>query len=318
MRLMHIFSAALFFALIATPGARAAKTGDIVVTIKPLHSLVQGVIGETGEARLLVAGAASVHGFSLKPSQVKALQEARAVFYIDETLEEFLKNALLSLPDSVRKIPLVQADGISLLKRRAGGAWDDHDHASGHSHNHSSPNGAPGAYAGYNPHLWLDPENAIHITETVAATLGEIYPENAAIYAENAARQIARLKILDEEIAARLAAVRGIPFVVLHDAYPYFEARYGLTAVGSLTIEPDAPSSARKLADIREKLRSSGARCLFREPQFSDRLLLTAAEDLPVKIGVLDPLGADIPADEALYFSLMMTLTDGFLACLRS
>ncbi|MAL79312.1 MAG: zinc ABC transporter substrate-binding protein [Sneathiella sp.] len=310
MRLIYFVICLVFIAT----SAQATETKGIVVTIKPLHSLVAGVIGETGEATLLVDGAASVHGFSLKPSQVKSLQTARAVFYIDGRLESFLKNALDSLPPNIRKIALSEAEGLKLLERREGGAWDahDHDNHSTHAHEHAHDDEE------HNLHIWLDPENARRMTIAIAATLGAVYPENQTIYAENAERQLQRLKALDQALADRFAAVRDLPFVVLHDAYPYLETRYRLNAVGSLTLEPDAPTSAKKLGDIRDRLRQSGARCIFREPQFNDRLLLTAAEDLPVKIGILDPLGADLAPGSELYFQLMTTLANNLTDCLQS
>lgn len=310
MRIRFLYSLIAVFFLVTS--AHAEAPGGVVVTVKPLHSLVQGVMGDTAEATLLVTGTASPHGFSLKPSQVGALQAATVVFYIDETMETFLKNALDSLPDTVRKLRLSQADGIVLLERRDSGAWEAEDHHGGHSHHAGEEHGDEA----HNMHLWLDPRNAVKMVRAINETLAGIYPENAALYTANAARLIARLGALDEELAGRLAPVRDRPFVVLHDAYPYFEARYGLTAVGSLTLEPDSPASAKKLKEIRHKLEATGARCLFREPQFSDRLLRTAAEGLDVNIGTLDPLGGELEPGADLYFILMRTLAGNLADCL--
>lgn len=314
--------------------ALAVEKVAVVTTIKPLHSLVQGVMGETGDAKLLITGISSPHGFSLKPSQVRDMQDAGAIFYIDEAFESFLKNALESLPEDVRKVSLSHAEGVKLLEQREGGAWDEHDH--GHSHAHSDDhddhedhkkeghedhkgheNHEGHGTEADNLHLWLDPENAIYITRAVAYELGRLYPENRTVYKENALKQIARLNDLDATLRTRLAPLKGKAYIVLHDAYPYLEARYDLMAVGSLTLEPDTPASAKRLKEIREKIQKTNAVCIFREPQFDDRLLQTAAEGLPVRLGALDPLGAELEPGTELYFTMMNTLADGLADCLQ-
>ncbi|WP_340148536.1 zinc ABC transporter substrate-binding protein [uncultured Sneathiella sp.] len=304
----------LMFALLIAGTASTATARDVVVTIKPLHSLVQGVMGDTGEATLLIEGAQSLHGFSLKPSQVKYLQKARIVFYVNETMESFLKTALDSLPEGVHKVPLAHLPDIELLERREGGAWDEHDHDHGHSHTHEHE-GEHGLEED-NLHIWLDPDIAKSIVRAVAEELAGLYPENRGIYMANADALTARLIELDTELAEKLAPVQGQPYVVLHDAYPYFERRYNLMAVGSLTLDPETPASAKKLRDIREKLKETSARCIFREPQFDDRLVRTAAEGMDIKFGTLDPLGADIDPGAELYFSLLTGLADNVADCL--
>ncbi|MEX0583251.1 MAG: zinc ABC transporter substrate-binding protein [Sneathiella sp.] len=316
----------LMFALLITGTASAASEREVVVTIKPLHSLVQGVMGDTGKATLLIDGGQSLHGFSLKPSQVKYLQEARLVFYVDETMESFLKTALDSLPEEVHKVPFARLPDIELLERREGGAWDEHDHDHGHSHKHEHEHKHGDAHKhgeeeGHgleedNLHIWLDPAIAQMIVLAVAEELAEHYPENRDIYMDNAEMLTARLSELDAELMKKLAPVQGQPYVVLHDAYPYFERRYNLMAVGSLTLDPEAPASAKKLKDIRAKLAETKARCIFREPQFDDRLVRTAAEGMGIKLGTLDPLGADLDPGEELYFSLLTRLADNMADCL--
>jgi zinc transport system substrate-binding protein len=312
---MTRFAAGLILLLILPTCLHANENPKVVVTIKPLHSLVQGVMGDTGDAGLLIRGNASPHGFSLKPSQVGQLQRADIVFYIDEAFENFLKNALDTLPETISKVPLAEAEGVVLLERREGGAWDEdqHGHHHGHSHGHDEHNHAGAAD---NLHLWLDPTNAVYMTRKIADELSRHYPENQDIYQENAERQIGRIHSLDAELRVSLSALAGLPYIVLHDAYPYFERHYNVLAVGSLTLEPNEPASAKRIKDIRNKMRETGALCIFREPQFDDRLLRTAAEGMQVKLGVLDPVGADLEPGEELYLTLMRNLADNLSKCL--
>ncbi len=303
-------------ALLAAGGALAATATDgngVVVSIKPLHALVQGVMGGTGEARLLVADNASPHGFSFKPSHLKALHEADVVFYIDETFEPFLHGVFETLPAHVRKNAVARAANLTVLDRRAGGAWEAHAHA---SHAQEAGEEAEENRNNRDPHVWLDPGNAKKIVTAVTGELGEIHPENRGVYRHNARAVTARLDALEARLERELAGVRDVPFVVFHDAYQYFEHRYGLTGVGSITLNPNLPPSVGRIREIRGKISAAGAVCVFREPQFSDRLIKAVTPAGNVKSGVLDPLGAGLENGADLYFNLLANLAENFVQCL--
>ena len=141
-------SSALF---VLNAPAIANETKGVVVTIKPLHSLVSGVIGDTGKAELLVKGYASPHGFQLKPSQVKSLQEATIVFSIHEKLETFLQRAISNIPGGVTQSTVVESARMKLLPVREGGAWEGHDH--GH---HEEKHGKHAKDKGHDDHKGHD------------------------------------------------------------------------------------------------------------------------------------------------------------------
>ena len=132
---------ALALAALIGAHAHSHETHDheatpIITTIKPLHSLVSAVLGDSGEAQLLVQGKASPHGYQLKPSQVRDLQKAALVFYIAPDLEDFLPSTLASLPADVRAVSLLKNDQLQLWPYRLDGAWavghEGHDHGHGH------------------------------------------------------------------------------------------------------------------------------------------------------------------------------------------
>ena len=132
---------ALALAALIGAHAHSHETHDheatpIITTIKPLHSLVSAVLGDSGEAQLLVQGKASPHGYQLKPSQVRDLQKAALVFYIAPDLEDFLPSTLASLPADVRAVSLIENDQLQLWPYRLDGAWaaghEGHDHGHGH------------------------------------------------------------------------------------------------------------------------------------------------------------------------------------------
>lgn len=307
----------------------------VVVSLKPVHSLVAGVMGDSaalGEPTLLIPGSASPHAYSMRPSDAKALSEADLVFWIGAGLETFLDRPLRSLARGSRVVKLSAAPGVELLESRAGGAWDAHDEAhDGHEsaeastaqyerdeHDERGDEGGDTAHGdgGHNLHIWLDPDNAVAIVRAAVAALSEADPGGAAAYAENGAALVDRLQALDRDLASDLAPVQDAPFVVFHDAYPYFERHYGLNAVGSIAVSPERTPGAGRLSEIRAKLRGLDAACVFSEPQFTPRVVDTVIEGSSARHGVLDPLGVDHPAGPDAYFLLMRGLAKSLRDCL--
>ena len=165
-------------------------------------------------------------------------------------------------------------------------------------------------------HVWLDPHNAGVMARTVAEVLAEVDPAHAAVYARNAEDVVRRLDALQEHIEARVAPARGRPFVMFHDAYRYFEDRFGLAAAGSVVVSPEQAPGVRRIRDLRRKVRELGVVCVFAEPQFQPRLVATVIEGTQARAGLLDPLGADIASGPELYFTLLRNLAESFAGCL--
>jgi zinc transport system substrate-binding protein len=285
----------------------------VVTTVKPLHSLVASVMAGLGEPELLLAGGGSPHAGSLRPSQARALDEAELVFWIGPELEAFLAKPLEALAGNARVIALTELPGLERLEARTGGAWNP---AEQDDHKDSPDGGQPEGGANPDPHLWLDPDNARAIAALAAAALSEADPDNAARYALNAAAVAARIEALDRELTARLAPLRDRPFIVFHDAYQYLERHYGLRAAGAIAVSPERAPGARRLLEIRAKIETRGAVCLFSEPQFEPALVETVIGGTAARSGELDPLGAGLSAGPEAYFQLMRGLADSLAACL--
>ena len=154
-------------------------------------------------------------------------------------------------------------------------------------------------------------------TVSACPTLSEIDPANAADYRGNAERLDREIAELERELAAKLAPARGMPFIVFHDAYPYFEARFGLTTIGAFAVSPGTAPGARRVAELRARLIETGAACVFVEPQFEPAVVKAAVAGTGARIAVLDPLGAGLSAGTAAYGQLMRKLADSLLTCLR-
>lgn len=318
------YLAVLSFLLPVPLGAAAAEAPGVVASIPPVHSLVAAVMKGVGEPYLLVDGAASPHDFSLSPRAARSLQTARAVFWVGPNLEAFLAKPLRALPRHAKVEAL--AAHVRLLDVR-GGAWETHEHEHEHEAAHEKHgaahdgDGRRGDHEGEHDkdmHIWLDPGNAAAMVGAIVATMQAVDPANGPAYAENGAALRRRLAALDAALAETLAPVKSAPYVVFHDAYRYFERHYGLNAIGSITVSPDRGPGVKRLQDIRAKIRATGARCVFAEPQFPPALVATVVEGTGAKPGTLDPLGAAIPPGPDAYFTLMESLAASLRDCLVS
>lgn len=328
--------------------APALAAPHVVATVKPLHSLVAGVMEGAGTPELLIQGAASPHGFSMRPSEAAKLESADIIFWIGEDMETFLDGPLDSLAGNALEIEMMAVDGMTILDLREGGLFEthshdhhdhddghghghehdhqghdhshddghDHDDDHGHHHDHDHEHDSGHDHEHGDAHIWLDPQNARLMVAAIADALIEADPDNAEIYNANGQTMVARLSALEAEIEAQLEPVRGEPFFVFHDAYHYFEARFGIEATGSFTVNPEIAPGAGRLTQIREVVAETGAVCIFAEPQFSPQVIETVAEGTDARIGVLDPLGAEIPDGPELYFELIQNLADSLTGCL--
>jgi zinc transport system substrate-binding protein len=190
---------------------------------------------------------------------------------------------------------------------------DHHDHeetaASKHDdHGHE--------YGGVDGHVWLDPENAKAMVHEIEEALIENDPANAAAYEANAAAVTAKLDDLIAEVETTVAPVKDKGFIVFHDAYHYFENRFGVSAVGSITVSPEVIPGAERVGEIQAKVGDLGATCVFAEPQFEPKLVTVVVEGTDAQSGVLDPLGADLEDGPNLYFDLIRNLARSMRDCL--
>ncbi len=335
-------AAVVLMLLIAGPATASAPR--VVVSIAPLHSLVAAVTGDRIAPHLIIPAGQSPHTFSLAPSDARALARADIVFSAGGEPDRFLERSLDSLAGDAVHARLLDMDGVRTLPARSGGIWrhdhgaeepDEHDgqpadgHDDGHAgahdngHEHDQAEGgehgeASGQSTGgsIDPHTWLEPRNAIAFVRGVVRRLVRLDPEHADRYRDNGAAAIERIESIDAALAERLAPVTDRPYLVFHDAYQYFERRYGLTPAGSIVVDPGRPPGARRLSELRERIETQGAECLFVEPQFEPQIARAIAEGTGARIAELDPLGAGLTPGPDLYPDLLAKLGESLHGCL--
>ena len=311
----------------------------VVASIKPIHSLASYLMDGVAKPDLIVDGYASPHGFAMKPSHAKMLQNADIVFWVGEDLENFLEKPLNSIAKKAEKIELMNAKGIVKLKfreRNIFGDHDDHDDHDDHGHkkkddhddhdhddhakkedghdDHDDHDGHEGHHHGeFDPHIWLDPINASAILKEMTEHLIENDSKNASKYKNNLNKALKDIDKLTADVKSELN--QSVASIVFHDAYQYFEERFNVNILGAFTVNTDVMPGAEQLAEIREIIEHDNVACVFSEPQFNPDIIKAVAKDMNIKTGVVDPLGATLKPGKNLYFDLIRNMSASFKGC---
>ena len=290
----------------------------VVASIKPIHSLASYLMDGVGKPKLIVDGYASPHGFSLKPSHAKMLQEADIVFWVGEDIENFLEKPLGSIAKNAEKIELLDIKGLKKLKFRERNVFeghDDHGHKEDDHDDHAKKeDGHEGhAHGEFDPHIWLDPLNAKVILKEMTKHLVENDQKNASVYKDNLKKANKDLDKLVKQVKSELN--KDFKSIVFHDAYQYFEKRFKVNVLGAFTVNTDVLPGAEQLKEIREIIEHDKVTCVFSEPQFNPDIINAVAKDTNIKTGVLDPLGATLKPGKSLYFDLINNMAKSFKGC---
>ncbi len=301
-----------------------ADVPQVVTDIAPVRAIVARVMEGAGTPSQIIPTAASPHGYAMRPSEARALSQADLVVWVGPVLTGWLEGPIESLAPDAAQLVLMETAGLTRLGFREGAMFARHEHEETHGedadhedqgddeeHAREDSGHAQGAM---DPHLWLDPRNAQLWATAVAGQLAELDPAQGALYRENAAAFSEELRALEEEIAQILAPVQERPFLVLHDGYHYFEARFGVEARGSVYLGDGRSPGPARLKVLRQALAASPVVCAFAEPQLDTGLLDTATEGRQVRIATLDPLGAQ----GASYADLLRGIATAMRACLEA
>ena len=277
-------------------GPTAAPDALRVVTTTTIFAdLVRQVGGSAVSVDSLVPKGGEVHTFDPTPADVKVIGSAGLIVANGLGLDDWLASLA---SDAGTSAPVVRlGDDLPGVTYLAG-----------------TEGAAP------NPHLWLNVAYASKYVDRIETALSDADPSHASQFRANADAYRTVLGSLDTEIRDRIQALPAASKVVVsfHEAFPYFAAAYGLTIVGSIVDAPGQDPSAGELANLIQKIRSSGARAIFAEAQFSAKLADTIAGETGTTVVTdlyTDTLG-DPPADT--YVGMMRSDLDRILAALTA
>ncbi len=340
---MNFIKKSIFIILVSFFFSFSAKAEvNVVTTIKPLHSLVSSVMKGVGEPSLIIEGTNNPHTFVFKPSHAKMIEEADIIFWIGEDLEAFMEKPLDSLAEKAQVISFMELSSIEKLKFREKNIFDDHDghedeheghededdhghkdddhdddhdghedEHEGHDDDHKDAHAH--AHGEFDPHIWLDPENAKEMVKIIRDELIKIDPDGQRQYSVNTAGATLELDNLINSVEKELS--KDISYIVFHDAYQYFENRFGVIPAGALTLNPDVLPGAKQIADIQDVINDKGIKCIFSEPQYNPKIIETIGNDMKISTGVMDPLGAYIDAGPSMYSDLINGIANSIKDC---
>jgi zinc transport system substrate-binding protein len=320
-----LLTASLVFSLPATAEVKVA------VSIKPIHSIVSSVMKGVGIPKLIIDGANSPHTYVLKPTDAETLEQANLVIWVGETLEPALKKPVNTFAADAAVLTLLNTRDLKRWETReenifgethveeAGEHADEDDHEDENSKVEGKSITAVKANNGVDsrntdPHIWLNPDNAKTMAKTIAEVVSRLDPENAKTYMANVDALSKEIDGLTSEIEASLKDQKP-NFVVFHDAYQYFEKKFGVKSGGVIAIHPENPPGAKAISEIRDLIKSKAVSCVYSEPQFDPKLVEVIMEGTAAKTGVLDPLGSTLEPGADLYFALLRNLANSIKTC---
>ncbi|BBP46535.1 zinc ABC transporter substrate-binding protein [Thiosulfatimonas sediminis] len=310
-----VFASSLFGFLLAAP----VQALQITVTVPPLAGMIAPLLDQEDHIEVLLKPGVSPHGFQLKPSQLAVLQKTDLLLSVGTPVDAWVTKFAARI--QAKQLRLADLTAVEKLPMRIGGIWEKSlgDKHAGHDHEHDDHSN-PLSFDG---HLWMSMSNARQLIMQTAQVLRVLKPHKAQQIALAQEQWLAQLQAQDEQNRARLQAVQDKAFLVLHDAFQYFEHQYGLNGVGSVRLNPDVPPSLKRIAELRERMIAGKVACIFQEPQFPSKPLQRLAAGTSAKLGILDPMGtlyikqsAEPQEAYMLYDQFSEQLTAAFVACL--
>lgn len=296
---MRVSPKAIAPALAALAFSTASQAAvQIVASIKPVELIVRAVATDDMQSTTLVPPGSSPHTYSMKPSERRALEEAEVIFWVGPEMETFLSRLVSGQEFRPRTVALMARD-------RA--ITEDHGHGHDDGHNHGD---------GEDPHIWLDPELAIEMAQTIHQTLSALEGVDTRALESNLARFTDSVREMDETIRRQLAPAHDISLFAYHNAFTRFAGHYDLQLDGVLTLNPELSPGARHIAGVQDKLRKANHPCLLTEPQFNRQWWRSITQGLNVTFSTWDPLATDVAVSSDGYNQFQQSIVDAVLKCL--
>lgn len=261
---------------------------NISTSIPPLAGMIAPLLSEEDHLEVILKPGASPHGFQLKPSDLKTLQQSDLVLWVGSPVDSWMQKPLSNLKGNELSIQaLVDIEELAI---RQGGLWEKKGHQHKHSEHADEHEGLEHEIR-MDGHLWVSVHNAQRLVLAVSKQLQLLKPEQAGAIEQRTQAWLLQLADTDRQIVNQLQPVKEVPFMVLHDAFQYFEHRYDLNGIGSIQLNPSVSPSLKRVAELREKIKQGDVRCVFKEPQFPAKRVLAVTKGLDVQVGSLDPIG---------------------------
>jgi len=289
--------------LLSLNNVGAQSTPNVVVSIKPIHSIVSALMEGVSRPQLLLESSDSAHTFHLKPSQLNLLSNADLVITIGDGFETGLKKTLGNIKVGSHLI-VSEIDGLHLYHFRNP---DKNEMDKNEEHEHTDND----------LHLWLDIDNVQQTAQYISEQLIKIDPNNSNTYETNLIKIHARLNKLKSELQQQLATFGSERYAIYSDTLQYFEKSFHFQKPVIIMPYHGARLSIHRTLEARNKMKDLKIKCLLYGPENTSKKVNVLSEGLPIKALRIDILGAKLDTGSDQYFNLMKGLSNQLVECLE-
>lgn len=279
----------IFLLLLISSQALAQNTETkkplIVASINPIYQIILAITADKSNNVLIISPSVSEHDYSFKKSDLKAVTKADLIFYVSDDLEKNFAPLIKSQDKKLRAFELSKINGLKLLQKRNDVKKID-------------------------PHIWLNPQNAIKIAEFVAKKVAEIDVKNSAQYYKNLEKFKKEVTATDKIIKSQLSKIKGSDYVFFHDGYQYFENYFGLTSLKIIASNHDQELGIKDLKEIDALAKQGSIKCIFGEKWDEKNTAQKLARNYKIKFIKLDLTG-----EKNAYPELLIKISDSVSAC---
>lgn len=241
----------------ASVSASSPDQLTVSATIFPIYDILRQIAGDSVVVELILRPGESPHTFNMTPSVQKIVDNSALIFAIGQGLDDWVVDPQIVIP--------LYTD-ISLLAHDEGGAQ-------------------------YNPHYWLAPKNGAIIATRIAVELAAVNPLNAEAYQRRAEQFKTEMVLLESDLLQRIKPVQTVPFITLHDSWPYFAEAFQLNLVGVYEPSGAEEPSPKYLKELEDVVKNMSVKAIFSEPQLAVNSLSAFTDDHDLELATLDPLG---------------------------
>ena len=294
-----------FILLLTIKSVGAESTLDVVVSIKPIHSITTMLMDGIATPKLLLNSSDSAHTFHLKPSQIRMLSKSDLVITISDDFETGLRKALKNVTkDSHFKVSSLNQ--LNILKSRGEEIYEVNEEEEGNHADHTN-----------DLHLWLDVDNMQLISQHISNLLIELDPANKAKYSENFNKVNSKLTKLKIELQHQLEPFLSTRFAIFADTLQYFENNLNLKRPVIITPYHGARLSINRTLEAKKTIKDLNISCLIYGSEIRPNQVNVLSEGLTLKAFKIDILGAVYPSGSDQYFNLMRRISNQLASCLK-
>ncbi len=286
--LIPLFSLTLLFSSLVTLAGEAPR---VMVSIKPVHSMVAGLMLGIGEPELIVKGSATPYGYKLTSQQLNDLSSADLIIWTGKELEPFLVKPLAEQDKKTAILELLDSNRLKILPAR-----NKNDEVR-------------------DAFFWLDTRNALILVNELARALITVDPKNTDNYHRNRKKLVATLEKMDKLFENSYRSVNAGNIILYHDTQQYFEQAFGTKVVSIISSEPGQKADTESFLKATDKIKNAAVNCVLTEAGLpADNLFLLTGTS-GVKTAELDSLGTRLEPGVDLYPAMMRSNFDAIKRC---